>query len=252
MEYYAANDSLTNFAGYDTGEATAEELRANPQNFDLEAYRNLKNAKYPFTLPYHQPLDVIRTYSDHLNVNRYEVMKAMNPTPDATTASAIAAESLRLSEEEYIALTGEAFDGTADTTPLYQYFGYTASGQIENMSAVREFLLRSGVSYTQLVELVKTQFLNPYQNTLAFLQKLSAVATIDETAIYTRLGQIKAGTLDPASDPDIVAALNAYNTAQGTAISTAQFAQWVVDHFSEFQQVISLYEPDSKCDFDTT
>ena len=42
MEFYTANNSLTTFKGYDTSEATAEELRANPQNFNLEAYRKLK------------------------------------------------------------------------------------------------------------------------------------------------------------------------------------------------------------------
>ena len=38
MEYYAAHDSLNGFEGYDTGEATAMELRANPQHFNLAAY----------------------------------------------------------------------------------------------------------------------------------------------------------------------------------------------------------------------
>ena len=32
-----------NFAGFDTGTTTAEELRANPQNFDLEAYSAARN-----------------------------------------------------------------------------------------------------------------------------------------------------------------------------------------------------------------
>ena len=89
MEYYTAYDSLSNFKGYDTGKTTEEELRANPQNFNLGAYRKLKDEKYPFTLPYHQPLDVIRTYSDHLKVSRYEAMKSMNPQPDAAATRAM-------------------------------------------------------------------------------------------------------------------------------------------------------------------
>jgi hypothetical protein len=252
MEYYVAKGSLTNFQGYDTGEATAEELRANPQNFNLEAYHSLNDAKYPFSLPYHQPLDVIRTYSDHLKVSRCEAMKAINPQPDSTTARAIEAESLGISREEYIILTGESFDGTADSTPLHEYFGCTAAGDLENMSAVREFLRRSGIVYTDLVELIKTQFINPYQNTLDFLEKIFSYASIDANTIYIKLEQIDAGTLNPADDTDISAALNHYNSDNETSVTTGEFAQWVTHHFGQFRQVITLYEPDSKCRLDTT
>ncbi|MCI0364498.1 MAG: Tc toxin subunit A, partial [Phycisphaerales bacterium] len=252
MEYYTAHDALTNFKGYDTGEATVEELRANPQNFNLEAYRKLKDAKYPFTLPYHQPLDVIRTYSDHLKVSRYEATKAMNPAPSATTAKAIAAEALRISEEEHKVVAGKAFDGTADNTALYVYFGYNAADQLEGMSAVPEFLRRSGITYKDLVELVKTQFINPFQGTLDFLEKIFAHASTNASTIYTKLGQIAAGALDPAADANITAALTAYNNAQGTNITPADFGQWVTAHLGEFRQVITLYEPDSRCDLETT
>lgn len=253
MEYYVAhNDSLTNFRGYDTGETTAEELRANPQNFDLEAYRKLKDAKHPFTLPYHQPLDVIRTYSDHLKVSRAEAMRAMHPEPDATTETAIAAEALRISQEEMLVLTGHAFDGTADTTALHAYWGYTAANQLEGASAVPEFKRRSGIVYTDVVELIKTLFINPDQGLLAFLEELFADATISANTIYTRLEQIEAGTLDPANDNDIKGAINAYNTAHGTSITTAEFKTWVEDHLAGFRHIITLYEPESRCDLANT
>jgi hypothetical protein len=252
MEYYTANGSLTNFEGYNTGEATAEELRANPQNFNLEAYRRLKDVKYPFTLPYHQPLDAIRTYSDHLKVSRHEAMMAMNPQPDFATKIAIEVESLGISQEEYTCLMGYTFGGTADATPVHEYFGYTTAGQLEDLSKVPEFLQRSGVAYTDLVELLKTQFINPYQSTLDFLEKIFSYGSIDVTTFYARLEQIEAETLDPADDADIVAALNDYNSAGGTSVTTGEFAQWVTDHLTEFRQVITLYEPDSKCDLETT
>lgn len=252
MEFYTSHGSLASFEGYDTGETTTEELRANPQNFDLEAYRELKDTKYPFTLPYHQPLDVIRTYSGHLNVSRYEALKAINPQPDATATRAIQSESLALCQEEYQILTGQNFAGTPDATALHAYFGYTAAGQLENMSAVREFLRRSGVAYTDLVQLVESVFINPFKGTLDFLQKLFSFATIPANDVYTKLGQIAAGTLDPAADPDIMAALTAYNAATGSSITAVEFGQWVTDHLSEFRQVITLYEPQSRCDLDST
>ena len=258
MEHYTANDSLTAFKGFDTGDATAGELRANPQSFNIAAYRLLANrnpnrkAVYPFALPYHQPLDVIRTYSDHLKASRYQVMKSMNPNPNATAANAIAAESLRLSEEEYTVLTGVDFEGTADATPLHEYFGYAVSGDIEKMSEVQEFLHRSGVAYTDLVELVKTKFINPHRSTLDFLERLFSRASIPASTIYERLVQIEAGTLDPANDAEIMAALNGYNAAQGGNITASEFSQWVSTHLREFRRVITLYEPDSKCDLETT
>jgi hypothetical protein len=252
MEFYTAHGSLAGFEGYDTGEATAEELRANPQNFNLEAYRELKDAKYPFTLPYHQPLDVIRTFSNYLGVSRYEVMKAINPEPDGANARAIAAESLELCEEEYEVLTGKAFDSTPDPTTLHEYYGYTSAGDLENLSAVREFLRRSGLAYTDLVELVTTSFINPFQGTLDFLQNIFSFATIDSNTLYARLEAIEAGSLDPADDPDIVAALTAYNQQTGSTLTPADLGDWIVAHLKEFRQVITLFEPESRCDLDTT
>ena len=252
LEFYVANDSLGGFKGYSTGDTTSGELRANPQHFDLEAYRKLKDATYPFSLPYHQPLNVIRTYSNHLTVSRYEALKALNPQADAATIRAIEAESLYMCQEEYAILTAETFDGTAVSAPLHEYFGYATPGELNALSKVREFMERSGIAYTDLVELLKTQFINPYQSTLDFLQAIIAQASIDPATLYTKLEQIESSTLDPANDTDIVAALNAYNNATGSAITTAEFGQWVVDHFGEFRQVITLYEPESKCDLTET
>ncbi len=246
MEHYTAKASLDQFKGYDTGGTTVEELRANPQNFNLEAYRKLSNVKYPFTLPYHQPLDVIRLYSEHLQVSRYDAMKAINPVPDPTTARAVAAESLRLSEEEYKILTGVDFAGSpVPVTLLPQYFGYATAGQIENMKAVREFLRRSGVAYTDLIELVSTQFINPFQGTLDFLQKTFSNSSIGSKGLYTKLSAIKSAAPNPPSDPEILSAL-------GETITPAEFGTWVTDNFPGFQEVITLFEPNSQCNLDTT
>ena len=106
MEHYTANGSLLNYKGHDTGEASAAELRANPQNMELGAYSKLKDATFPFTLPYHQPLDVIRAFSDHMKTSRYDTVKAMQPDGGVIVSKALAAESLRLSQEEYVDFNG--------------------------------------------------------------------------------------------------------------------------------------------------
>ena len=252
MEYYTAHGSLANFKGYDTGRITAEELRANPQNVNVEAYRKLKDAKYPFTLPYHQPLDVIRTYSDHLQISRYDAMKAMNPELEAAVAQALAAESLRISEEAHKVLTGTDFDGNADTSALHEYFGYASSNDLENLRRVPELLDRSGLAYADLVALVQTQFINPFQRLLDFLAKIFGETAINGNALYTRLTEIATGTLNPATDAVITAALTAYNTAHGAHLAPVDFGTWVTAHLDQIQEVITLHEPDSRCDLETT
>ena len=108
-------------------EETSGELLAQPQHVNYEAYCILKNAVYPFTLPYHQPVDAIRIFLNYLGTSHYELLKRFrtaNETcgdlssayQDELTAlhqvvfdRAIDAEFLGLTQEEYIILTKEAF-----------------------------------------------------------------------------------------------------------------------------------------------
>ena len=99
---------------------------------------------------------------------------------------------------------------------------------------------------------MKTRFINPYQHTLDFLQQIFSSASIDADAIYAKLKLIKAGTLNPATDAAISATLTAYNAQHGAAITPAAFGLWVTAHLDEFNQVITLYEPDSRCELATT
>jgi hypothetical protein len=262
MEYYTCHGTIDSAAVHDTGEAIASELRANPQNFEPEAYRILKKSVYPFSLPYHQPLDVIRTYSDHLKTGRYDVMKELQKDFSSVAVKAISSEALRISEEEFSVLTTKKFDGTDDvdefsvvmpkpTRQLHQYFGYSNSVDLEKMAGtgvsdgIHEFLRRSGIKYTDLVELIKTKFINPRQHLLDFLENLFVNSTVSASVIYAKLGQIKAGTLDPSTDADIMAVLPA-------TLSAADFGTWVQDNFDDFNQIITLYQSTSICDLDTT
>src|SRR5207248_1622801 len=99
---------------------------------------------------------------------------------------------------------------------------------------------------------IKTQFINPYQTSLDFLQELFSFSTLNANTIYDRLGKIEAGTLDPATDPEISAALAGYNKKNSTSVSAADLKNWVAAHLKELREVITLYEPDSKCDLATT
>ncbi|MBK8413034.1 MAG: hypothetical protein IPL22_00135 [Bacteroidetes bacterium] len=263
MEYYTYHNALSSGAVYNTGSTTADELRANPQNFDLRAYHVLKNAVYPFSLPYHQPLDVIRTYSDHLRIERYEVMIAMQKKlpsePEIVTATkAIEAEALRVSEEEYVILTKKKFDASSDTKQLQQYFGFPFSSSpnpeldpivLTNLEKVagtgvtdgiHEFLRRSGLKYTELVDLIKTKFINPHQGILEYLEGLFVNSTMGASAIYIKLQEIKEGT----PDSTFIATLPV--EVQPT------FVAFIQEHFDNFKSVITLYQANSICNLDTT
>ena len=122
---------------------TSGELLAQPQHTEFQAYYILQKAVYPFTLPYHQPIDAARIFLDYLGTSRYEVTDVFRsqrkenneiigktdviiadgtdaPTSDAEKLEldelhnqylirAADAEFLGLTQEDYIILTKVAF-----------------------------------------------------------------------------------------------------------------------------------------------
>jgi hypothetical protein len=204
------------------GETTGE-LLAEAQHTHYEAYCILKSAVYPFTLPYHQPLDAERVFLEYLETSRFELVNtyrtASADCPSTTLGAdatkelqavhelllqrAADAEYLGLSQEEYIIFTREAFwpkryfeltQGSTITDELYrqkigvkqpwQYYGYASEAEMLDkaedtrlgLTFVRaQYLRRTGIQYTDLVELVKTRFVNPLLpegRALAMLQSI--------------------------------------------------------------------------------
>ena len=193
------------------GETTSE-LLAQPQHVNYQAYCTLKSAVYPFTLPYHQPIDVIRIWLKYFKTTRWELLDIFR-TPTETCDSvvltgdqlkllrqlhstvidrAVDSEFLGITQEEYIILTREAFwlkayfDLTLPVGPttdeylakigvkqVHEYYGYTGKTGEADMLSVdetaqlgltfvrKQFLPRTRVLYTDLVELLKTRFINP-------------------------------------------------------------------------------------------
>ena len=210
-EYSASNTSpkeATLEAFNVEGEASSE-LLAQPQHINYDAYCILKNAVYPFTLPYHQPIDAIRIFLNYLGTSRYELLDTyrtpQEECPNTTLTPtelqeiqtlhqlvqnrSVDAEFLGMTQEEYIILTKEAFwpklyfDITQQTThtvkeyrekigvkPVHEYYGYKKeadmlstdeSKKIGLTFVKKQFLPRTGIQYTDLVELLETRFINP-------------------------------------------------------------------------------------------
>ena len=194
MEYYVANGDSSPLPAYNTGDATQPELRAQPQNTLEAAYTTLAGAVYPFSLPYHQPLDVIRTYLGNLQTTRLQIMQVFGSSSGSLATNAQAAEQLSLSPEQYGIITGLQFDGSTPVPPPpapLGYYGYTTGTLAANTAdlvQVPEFLTRTGIQYTDLVTLLSTQFINPGQNTLTVLQTMFGnTSGLDQTTLYAEL-----------------------------------------------------------------
>jgi hypothetical protein len=188
---------------FNVTDETTSELLAQPQHVNYQAYCILKNAVYSFTLPYHQPIDVIRIWLKYLGTTRWELLDAFRTpteTCDAVTLTpaqldqlkklhgmvfdrSTDAEFLGIVQEEYIILTREAFwskayfELTTQTTftddqyrqkigvkPVHEYYGYGAEAD----------MLETDESKALGLTFVKRQFLKrtgiQYTDLVALLQ----------------------------------------------------------------------------------
>ena len=68
LDEYEANTEdpkQATLEAFNVEDETSSELLAQPQHTNYQAYCILKSAVYPFTLPYHQPIDAIRIFLTH-------------------------------------------------------------------------------------------------------------------------------------------------------------------------------------------
>lgn len=190
MEQYTAHKTTIAF---NVADETSGELLSTPQHTEKHyAYQKLKDAVYPFTLPYHQPVDIARIYLKQLDTSRYEVNWTFRNDNSGKFARlrnedsdrAADAEFLGLTTEEYVILTKESFESKAlmeklhhktltdnryqeliGVKPVYEYYGYENAVKMLGDSGLtlikKEFLPRTGIDYFNLVDLLKTGYINP-------------------------------------------------------------------------------------------
>jgi hypothetical protein len=192
MENYVAFKHLKPF---NVKDETSSELLSEPQHTEYQAYCILKNAVYPFTLPYHQPIDAARIYLKYLETSRHQLIDIFRKDTTQADASHTAlrndaldraadAEFLHITKEEYVILTKECFESkplmdiiknkvhTATeyaeligVKPVCKYYGYetnTAMLGDQGLTNIKtEFLPRTGIDYTSLVDLLLTAYVNP-------------------------------------------------------------------------------------------
>ncbi len=154
-----------NYKGFNVAEETSGELLSAPQHTEQDkAYQTLSDAVFPFTLPYHQPVDAAGIFLNYLGSSRYELLdtfKGISANINLLNHAADA-EYLGLTEKEYSIITKQNFDGTPNTVLIEDCYGIKLPDTIYSLTRIKEkFLPLTGIEYTELVELLKTEYINP-------------------------------------------------------------------------------------------
>ncbi|WP_182407528.1 neuraminidase-like domain-containing protein [Psychrobacter sp. GP33] len=197
LEYYVANGKLAKDAVHDTGDATTDQLLAEPQNVIREAYDTLRKTRYPLNLPFDLWLETVRKFCDYFETPLWQVLKTFRQSDDlfgptaAYDWAAIFFESLGLSPSEVAIFTSPA--------PLSEWFmlyGFETSamaldeavdaetGQRVDLNSAKALARRLDVTYKEITAIVQTAFVNPELSDLALLYKLGM--TIADARAYTK------------------------------------------------------------------
>jgi len=308
---------------YNVVDQDSSELVAQPQNTDYDSYEKLARTLYPLSLPYNQPLDRQRALFDFLKLSRHGLLDRFRPKPpnlnlavhgsktteqlallDAQLSRAHAvvlerqldAETLGLSQAEYLALTGELYfgreyfeatEGTmldqqayrrrVELPPVHACWGYKSPESLSSTDEVnrtglrfvkQQFLPRSGASFSDLVDMVQTGFVNPHQLqgkdkaileeisfSYQFLQTLIVSGVAEPEKRYERVAEVLVGTIGkllPQAEESLETpstggagqqqeeASAQTNTDASQPRSPEDIRKWVYDHFERVGKLIVL------------
>lgn len=196
LEYYVANDKLTEHAAHDTGEATTSELLAEPQNVIREAYDKLDKAHYPLNLPFDLWIETVRKFCDYFETPLHQVLEAFRlgdnlfaPAQPFDRAM-IFMESLGLSPAEVDIFTNsdplarwhELYGFTDAEEAITEAVDATTTGQRIDLNSAKTLSRRLGVTYKEITEIVQTGFVNPELGKLSLLYKLGV--SVGDARLY--------------------------------------------------------------------
>lgn len=184
LEYYVANERLTEQAVNNTGDSTTEELLAEPQNVIREAYEKVRKARYPLDLPFDLWIETVRQFCNYFEAPLEKVLETFREgdelfAPGQTfDRASVFMESLGFSPAELAIFI--------DKTPLanwHELYGFTSesnatiettdtTGQRIDLNSAKALSRRLGVTYKEIVDIVQTGFVNPKLVHLHLLYKL--------------------------------------------------------------------------------
>ncbi|MBN2319929.1 MAG: peptidoglycan-binding protein, partial [Acidobacteria bacterium] len=205
LEYYllnprAANESesslIDEFIRNDTGGAASEDLVAEPQNILPAAYDFLRDESfYPLDLPFDLWLETVRLFFSHFDTPLWTALEALRSRDDldlyASAAGDTAAryhrvhifmEQLKLSPKEYTLFT-------SGSQPSWErLYGYADPVHAnDELRSAKTLARRLGVTCKELVEIVKTCFVNPGLAELGLVWKLG-IEIADAVAYFEKRG----------------------------------------------------------------
>lgn len=141
--------------------ATAAELGANPQHLNAQAYEIVRNAVYPFALPFDQFHSEVVIYLKNLGVALHELKHEFNfaGTPASRVEEASAELGLNPKEQEII--TGSGSD------PLHELWGFEDAGEMNlfvSQANAARMLEQTDLEFDDLRTLLSISFVDPAAN----------------------------------------------------------------------------------------
>jgi hypothetical protein len=188
------NNHPNDYSFYQT-RGTAAELNAHPEHIRSEVYgTTLKEAVFPWKLPFDLFTQTGRTYLRHLKITRAELIRsfldiALDEGEDERTAYAnpvFVQEELELTTSEYLFLTDESAKTQRE---LWGLGG--SENVVSTLKNVNTLLKKSERSFDQLKELLKSRYLNPFVSGKGYLSVLFASedpCNLEEAQLVYRLG----------------------------------------------------------------
>ncbi len=150
---------------------TSDEVTANPEYVNIQAYNVLKTAKRPFTLPFDLFETEGETYLNKLGTKKEDLIDAFRPEHKAAVPPGPATQSdldmayvyLGVNEAERALIFQQDLNQTT-------YWGGLASGTTAELDL---FMDATGLEYDQVLQLLKLKTINPAGDSIILNQDLS-------------------------------------------------------------------------------
>lgn len=253
LEWHVAYPTVVPTGAHNTGAAESADLLAEPRNVVAAAYEKLAAARYPVSAPFDLWIETARGFLDQAGAPLAELLdtfragdELLPPTgapAGAVYRAAVFAEQLRISPAEWKLLTD-----SASASAWYELYGHTdaaaARTALRSAKALSEAL---GVTYRELVEVVKTWFVNPRLAGVAALNDMG----IEASEVFRYERRTGFAELTAAERTAYEGRLAAYTAAH----PGFDAAQWVHATYQAgaFDDVVLLADPDQGgCDFSRT
>jgi hypothetical protein len=249
LEFFAATKHVAGIPPYDMGN---DDWKSDYLKISRNAYKILATQCFPFTLPYHQPLELIRTYLSRLKTSYAELIALFNK-PGSDNALRQIKEYLALSDEEYSLLT--TFKIADTQLSVFQLYGFGNTGDFQSAifgkSGINEFLQRTGVSYSELIDILTTQYINPATRGVDFIQQLFRTGILDPKILFTELTEIRKMPVDDTFDSVLKVKIQELLQQSNIPDLDAKiFKDWIDANFDGIQNTIVIIpDPTDPCNY---